>query len=117
MAAVVQLEAQLPANASQASDISEIWKAAVGEYQRVTGTTLTPSAGANNVEGILSEIRDRETAFSRYRHDGSKVDKFRSLVRRGLVPIEHLAGIASQATKSVSSNLSHGNKKPKSNEL
>jgi len=60
---------------------------------------------ANNVDEILKEVRGKEDKFKGYRHDGSKLDKFRSLVSKSLDPIEKLSNIVAQATVAVSQKL------------
>ena len=60
---------------------------------------------ANNVDGILDEIHGRETKFKGYRHDGSKADKFRSLVSKSLGPIEKLSSVAASTTSTVKQKL------------
>ncbi|TAQ84511.1 hypothetical protein B7494_g7175 [Chlorociboria aeruginascens] len=79
------------------TDIGAIWKAAIVRYEEITMVKIDSLAGANSVDGVLDEIHERETKFKGYRHDGSKLDKFRSLVRKSMGPIEKLSNIIAQA--------------------
>ena len=58
--------------------------------------------GAKNLDEILDQIQERETKFRGYRHDGSKRDKFRSLVSKSLAPIEKLSNIVAMGASTVS---------------
>jgi len=83
------------------TDIGAIWKAAIDRYEEITKVKIESLAGANNVDEILEGIHRRETKFQGFRHDGSKLDKFRSLVRKSLGPIEKLSNIATSAALAV----------------
>jgi len=83
------------------TDIGAIWKAAIDHYEEITKVKIESLAVANNVDEILEEIHGRETKFKGYRHDGSKLDKFRSLVSKSLGPIEKLSNIAMSAALTV----------------
>jgi hypothetical protein len=99
--ASIQLPVRLAANTT-AADTARIWKAAVDEYERITGVRIQGLDGANSIEGILSKIENDEDKFRIRRHDGSKLDKFRTLVGQSLGPIEKLGSIINQAAKTVS---------------
>lgn len=83
------------------TDVGTIWNAAVVQYEAITNTKISTLARPKNIDEILREITLRETAFSHNRHDGSRLDKFRTTVKNNLVPIEMLGDIVSKATKSV----------------
>jgi len=87
-------------NGINTSDIGAIWKAAVEHYEKTTNVKLS-SVRANDVNQILAEIKDKNERFELYRHDGSKLDKFRTLVKSSLDPIEKLGDIVAQATNAV----------------
>jgi hypothetical protein len=53
------------------------------------------------VDEILDEIHGRETKFKGYRYDGSKSDKFKSLMSKSLGPIEKLSSIVASAASTV----------------
>lgn len=84
------------------TDVGRIWQAALDEYETLTGIRIQAFDGANNIEGVLSEITKDEDKFKHRRHDGSKLDKFRTLVAQSLGPIEKLGSIANNAAKGVS---------------
>lgn len=83
------------------SDVGAIWNAAVVRYEAITNTKISALAGPKNVDEILREITSRETTFSQRRHDGSKLDKFRTSVKNSLLPIEKWGGLVIMATKTV----------------
>ncbi|KAL9611964.1 MAG: hypothetical protein Q9167_003404 [Letrouitia subvulpina] len=80
-------------------DIDAIWREAIDRYEAITSIKIKLLAGASNVDDILNGIRERETAFKGFRHDGSKLDKFRTLVSKSLDTINKLGEmIASTAS-------------------
>lgn len=83
-------------------DIGAIWQTAIDRYEAITTFKLDSLASATSVEEILSEIREEDTKFKTFRHDGSRVDRFRSLVSKSLRPIEVLSQITAEAASSVS---------------
>lgn len=98
------LNAQLPNSAPNPilSDVGSIWQNAVEHYERTTGVKIEQLAKAQNVQQILDDIGGKESRFRLHRHDGSKIDKFRTLVSQSLSPIQSVADIVAHATKSVS---------------
>ncbi|MCJ1394650.1 hypothetical protein MMC18_007530 [Xylographa bjoerkii] len=82
-------------------DIGAMWKAAIDRYETITKVKIESLSGAHNIDQILAEIEKRQAKFDRYRHDGSKLDKFRTLVKNSLAPIQVLGDIVSQATKTI----------------
>lgn len=87
------------------TDIAEIWKTAICRYEETIGTGIESLTKANTLADILNEIHDKESMFKSKRHDGSKTDKFRSLVSKTLYPIEKIGEIVAQASSSVSIDL------------
>jgi hypothetical protein len=83
------------------TDIGAMWKAAIDRYETITGAKIESSSGAKDINQILDNIQNRQARFERHRHDGSKLEKFRTLVRNSLVPIQMLGDIVAQATKTV----------------
>jgi hypothetical protein len=79
-----------------------MWKSAVARYEAIAGVQVQQLAKAENVAQILKDIDDKEAKFTTHRHDGSKLDKFRSLVSQSLAPIQSIADIVAQATKTAS---------------
>jgi hypothetical protein len=74
----------------------------VDEYERATGVKIQELRGANNIESILSQIKKNEDMFRKHRNDGSKLNKFRTLVSQSLGPIDKLGTIIAHASKAVS---------------
>ncbi|EMT70529.1 Ankyrin repeat domain-containing protein 50 [Fusarium odoratissimum] len=50
---------------------------------------------------VLDTIEDKEEKFKWRRHDGSKIDKFRTLVKEALAPIQLIGDIIVNATKTM----------------
>lgn len=90
------------ANGTTQSDIGGLWKTAVNEFERTTNTKFNELSPASNVEEILGMVQSQENRFNTFRHDRSRVDRFRSLVTRSLYPIEQMSKIISPAISSVS---------------
>ncbi|WEW59218.1 hypothetical protein PRK78_004687 [Emydomyces testavorans] len=92
------------------TDVGAIWKTAIARYEDIAMVKITSLASARNVNDIVRELQERETRFKSRRHDGSKMDKFRSLVCKSLKPIERVceavmqAGLSSQTANSVSAD-------------
>lgn len=90
-------ESPVTLEGGDAFDVGTIWKAAIDRYETATGTKFTSLASAHNVNDILNEIHERETKFKSSRHDGSKIDKFRTLVSKSLKPIDRMGDAVAQA--------------------
>jgi len=84
------------------SDLGVIWQEAIDNYNRITGNKneLTTRHIASTSE-ILTELDEMNKSFKIQRHDGSKRDRVRSLVRDSLTLIQALGEIAAHASKAV----------------
>ena len=87
------------------TDVDEIWKAAIERYEEVAGVKFTSLASAHSVDDILNEIHEREARFKSRRHDGSRVDRFRTLVRKSLAPVDRIGEVAAQGASGVSNSI------------
>ena len=83
------------------TDIGAIWDAAVLRYETTAGIKIQSLAGPASADNILINSKEREKQFTSRRHDGSRLDKFRTLVRKALGPIEMWGDIVTNATKTV----------------
>jgi hypothetical protein len=83
------------------TEVAAIWKAAIDRYETITKVKIESLSEASNIDQILAAIQERQAKLERHRHDGSKLDKFRILVKNSLAPIQMLGDIVSQATKIV----------------
>ena len=81
--------------------IGEIWKDAVDQYEKTTTVKLDLLDRASNVDEILTDMREREKRFKDFRHDGSKLDKFRTLLSKSLKPIDVVGDLAASASSTV----------------
>lgn len=88
--------------ADSVTDIGAIWRTAINRYKDITQVDLGSIEAATSVEDVLSEIDTREEEFKRNRHDGSKTDRFRSLVSRSLKSIETVSEVVAQGASNVS---------------
>ncbi|KAH7117652.1 hypothetical protein B0J11DRAFT_583050 [Dendryphion nanum] len=89
------------APASGITDIGEIWEAATVRYEQLAGLRIQSLASATNVNAVLQKITERETKFMLKRHDGSKLDRVRTLVRNILDPLQMWGDIVTNATKTI----------------
>jgi hypothetical protein len=87
-------------NSAEVSDISLLWQGAIDRYKTITGKEVNFKR-ATNVQQVLDTIEDKEEKFKWRRHDGSKIDKFRTLVKQALTPIQLIGDIVAHATKTV----------------
>ncbi|KAG9388103.1 Goodbye multi-domain protein [Pyrenophora tritici-repentis] len=85
----------------RSTDVGEIWSATVVRYEATTGVRIQSLVGPKSVDEILIDFKDKENIFAGRRHDGSRVDKFRSLVRKSLGPIEMWGKVITNATKNI----------------
>lgn len=88
--------------ADSVTDVGAIWRAAINRYKDITQVDLGSIEAATSIEDVLSEIDMREEEFKRNRHDGSKTDRFRSLVSRSLKSIETVSEVVAQGASNVS---------------
>ncbi|KAH7216441.1 hypothetical protein BKA60DRAFT_65836 [Fusarium oxysporum] len=87
-------------NNSEVSDISLLWQSAIDRYKAITGKEVDLKR-TTNVQQVLDTIEDKEENFKWRRHDGSKIDKFRTLVKEALAPIQLIGDIIVNATKTM----------------
>ena len=95
------LEPPVESKADATIDIGVIWREAVDSYEKTTIVKIESLARATNVDEILNDIRERETKFKGYRHDGSKLDKFRTLISKSLNPIDKVGNMVALAASTV----------------
>jgi fungal STAND N-terminal Goodbye domain len=89
------------ASVDSTSDIGAIWKEAIDRYQEIANVKVESLTRAVNVDGVLTETHKKEAMFKGYRHDETKLDRFRALVSRSLSPIEKVGGIVASAASVV----------------
>lgn len=87
--------------ADPTTDIGTIWKEAIDRYEEITMVKIQSLARAKDVDEILNDVREKETKFKSYRHDDSKLDKFRTLVSKSLSPIEKVGDVIASAASTV----------------
>lgn len=95
------VELTVGSGTAPATDIGTIWKAAIDRYEEITMVKIEALARANNMDEILLEIQGRETKFLSYRHNGSRIEKLRSLMSRTLNPVGKLSNIVASAASTV----------------
>ena len=88
-------------SSGQTSDIGALWQAALDRYEQVTGFKVQLLEGSNNLDAVLAQVQEKSSLFESRRHDTSKADKFRSLVKESLGPVLVLGEVVVHATKLV----------------
>ena len=88
-------------DANATTDIGAIWQEACKRYEEVTKASVSELEPVHDVEAVSNKIRSREQAFKGFRHDETKLDKFRTLVKRSLKPIETVGNIVASAASTV----------------
>lgn len=83
------------------TNVGSIWERALKSFES-DNPHLENLEKAHSVVEVLSEIRAKESSFKHFRHDKSKLDKFRTLVRKSLEPVDTLCNIGSSAASDVS---------------
>ena len=87
------------------SDIQIRWKQAVIHYEALTGNPICISSDTQSISALWDEVSKMEIEFRNYRHDGSKIARFRSSVAQSLDQILQLGDVVAQATKAVRCRL------------
>jgi len=84
-------------------DITGLWDSAVAQYRAATGVDLfalsTPQV--QSVDDVMKLTVDKEDHFKKWRNDGGKIAKFRSIVKASLGPLTILGGFAVQGASTV----------------
>jgi hypothetical protein len=88
---------------SDQDDITGLWDSAVLQYLNATGVDLfsqsTPQV--HSVDDLMKLTVDKEDHFKKWRNDGGKISKFRSVVKASLGPLNILGGFAVQGASNV----------------
>jgi hypothetical protein len=93
------------APADTTTDISIIGNESIQQYEEITKTKIQTMQQASNIDEVMSQTRLRETAFSGYRHDDNRLDKFRTPIGKSLSPIDTIGNIIASAALAVSDSL------------
>ncbi|KAH9882828.1 hypothetical protein J1614_000194 [Plenodomus biglobosus] len=83
------------------TDIGAIWSTAVLRYEAITNVKIQTFAGPKSVDEIWNDSKEMEKNFSSHRHDRSRIDRFRTMVKNSLAPIEMWGNIVANATKTT----------------
>lgn len=67
-------------------DVADLWNDALRNYKGIVGESLVPRY--TSVEEMIQVGTEQMNAFHKYRHNGKKVDKLRSLFTSNLEYIE-----------------------------
>jgi hypothetical protein len=83
------------------TNIDAAWRVAISRYEMATSVKIDSLAKVNSVDEILAELHIKETEIKDHRHDGSKVDRFRSLLSKSLRPMQQLCDLVASAASIV----------------
>ena len=83
------------------TDVGAIWRVAMDCHEKATSVKIESLTKANNADEMLAELQRKGSELRDHRHDGSKLDKFRTLLSKSLKPVEQLCDIAASATSVV----------------
>jgi len=85
-------------------DIKALWDTAVAQYHTTTGIDLFAPATkkAQSVDDVIKLTVDEEDKFKKWRNDGGKIAKFRSLLKASLDPLAAVGGVVAQGASTVS---------------
>lgn len=95
------LEPPVGSGADATIDVGDIWRTAISRYEKTSMVKLESLAGASSVDEVLNDVHERGTKFKSYRHDGSKLDRFRTLVSKSLNPIDQVCNLVGLAASTV----------------
>jgi fructose/tagatose bisphosphate aldolase len=87
----------------QASDIAQLWRNAVEDYEKRTKKSLH-GAHSSNIELVMDKM---ESQFQQFRHDKSKTDKVRNVFRGNLNLIQKMANAIQTAGGATSVRLGY----------
>ncbi len=99
------VELPVRSEAENTIDLGTIWKEAIREYEEITKVNVQSLTEANNVEEILNDIHEREKRFKSYRNNGSKLERFRTLVMKSLRPIQKVCDVVASVVSTVKEQL------------
>ena len=84
-------------------DITGLWDAAMVQYRAATGIDLfarsTPQV--QSVDDLVKLTVNKEDHFKKWRNDGGKIAKFRSIMKASMGPLTILGGFAVQSASTV----------------
>ena len=83
------------------TDMDEIWKDAIKEFEKTAKVKIESLTRATNIGEVLNETYKTKTVFEKFRHDNTKLDKFRTLVGNALSLIEKIGGMVASAATTV----------------
>ena len=98
---MLRFESPVKFDADANIDVGLIWDEAIHRYEATTMVKIESLAGARNVDEILNAIHERERNFKGYRHNGSKLDKFRTLISKCLNPIDKVGNMVASGASTV----------------
>lgn len=94
-----------PAESTAIDDIEALWKQAVDKFQQRTHTRMTDLATVSTLDELLAVVQSKEKQFKHYRHDGTRLDKFRTFLGKSLKPVEQLLNSLSNSVSVVSKTV------------
>jgi hypothetical protein len=83
------------------TNISTVWSVAIDRHEKATSVKLDSLAKVNNVDELLAELHLKERQVKDHRHNGSKLDNFRMLLKKSLKPVEQLCDVAASVASIV----------------
>lgn len=69
----------------------------------MTQVDFLPSA--TSVDDLVDALSDKESSFKKFRHNGSKSDKFRMVLTKFMKRINFVSDVVAQAAVNVSNKL------------
>jgi hypothetical protein len=89
------------ASVDATTDVGAIWREAIDRYEEITKVEIESLPRASNIDEVISETQKRDSTFRGYRHDETKLDKFRTLVKKSLSPIGKVGNMVASAASAV----------------
>lgn len=77
-----------------ASNLTQLLRNAVADYEKKTRKSLEGTGSTNNIQLIMEDMEKR---FQKFRHDRSKVDRLRNLLKDNLGLIQKVANTVEEA--------------------
>jgi fungal STAND N-terminal Goodbye domain len=89
------------ASVDTTTDVGAIWREAIDRYEEITKVKIESLPRASNIDEVLRETQKRDSTFRGYRHDETKLDKFRTLMNESLSPIGKVGNMVASASSAV----------------
>jgi hypothetical protein len=81
--------------------VALLWTEAVQRFEAETRTSISTPGSITSLDELIASLADKHSSFKIRRHNGSRLERLRTLAARALEPIRAISDVLAQATKLV----------------